>query len=50
MSRGAMIMMKAVLSALVALSMLAGASLSASAADEYDFPSNVFDNIQRHLP
>jgi hypothetical protein len=43
--------MKAILSALVALSILAGASLSAYAAsDEYDFPSNVFDNIRRHLP
>jgi hypothetical protein len=43
--------MKAILSALVALSVLAGASLSAVAAEEeYDFPSNTFDNIQRHLP
>ena len=43
--------MKAILSALLALSILSGATLSAYAAeDEYDFPSNVFDNIQRHLP
>ena len=43
--------MKAILSALLALSVLSGATLSAyAAADEYDFPSNVFDNIQRHLP
>jgi hypothetical protein len=42
--------MKAIVSALVALSVLAGASLTASAAEEYDYPNNVFDNIQRHLP
>jgi hypothetical protein len=42
--------MKAIVSALVALSVLAGASLAASAAEDYDFPSNIFDNIQRHLP
>jgi hypothetical protein len=43
--------MKAILSTFVALSILAGASLSAIAAEEeYDFPSNVLDNIQRHLP
>jgi hypothetical protein len=43
--------MKAIASALLALSVLAGATLSAYAADkEYDFPSSVFDNIQRHLP
>ena len=43
--------MKTILSTLLALSVLAGASLSAYAAsDEYDYPSNVFDNIQRHLP
>jgi hypothetical protein len=42
--------MKAIMSALVALAVLAGASLSASAAEEYDYPSNVFDKIQRNLP
>jgi len=43
--------MKAILSAaLVALSVLVGASLSASAADEYDYRGNVFDRIQRQLP
>jgi hypothetical protein len=43
--------MKEMLSALVALSVLAGASLSALADDdEYDFPRDPFDNHQRHLP
>ena len=43
--------MKAVISALVALSVLTGASVAAlAAAGEYDYPSNVFDNIERHLP
>lgn len=43
--------MKAVISALIALSVLTGASVSALAySGEYDYPSNVFDNIERHLP
>jgi hypothetical protein len=43
--------MKVVISALVALSVLTGASIRALAySGEYDYPSNVFDNIQRHLP
>jgi hypothetical protein len=42
--------MKAILSALVALSVLAGASLSASAADEFDYPANVFKRIEQNLP
>jgi hypothetical protein len=42
--------MKAILAALVALSVLAGASLSASAAYEYDYSGNVFDRIERQLP
>jgi hypothetical protein len=43
--------MKAILlAALVAMSVLAGVSLSASAADEYDYPTNIFDKMQRHLP
>jgi hypothetical protein len=42
--------MKAIVAALVAISVLAGASLSAMAADEYDFPSNVFKRIEQNLP
>jgi hypothetical protein len=43
--------MKTILSALLALSVLAGVSLSAYAAsDEYDYRGNVFDRIQRQLP
>jgi hypothetical protein len=42
--------MKVILSALMALSVLAGATLSASAADEYDFPSDVFKKIEQNLP
>jgi hypothetical protein len=42
--------MKFVLSALVALSVLAGATLSASAAEEYDYPSDVFKKIEQNLP
>src|SRR5262245_23512148 len=43
--------MKAVISALIALSVLTGASVSALAySGEYDYPNNVFDNIERHLP
>jgi hypothetical protein len=45
-----MIMKAIVCAALLALSALAGASVSASAADEYDYPTNPFDQIQRHLP
>ena len=42
--------MKAILSAaLLALSVLAGSSLAASTA-EYDYATNIFDQIQRHLP
>jgi hypothetical protein len=44
-----MIMKAIVCAALLALSVLAAASVSAS-ADEYDYPTNVFDQIQRHLP
>jgi hypothetical protein len=43
-------MMKAILSALLAVSVLAGATLAASAADEYDYPSDVFKKIERNLP
>jgi hypothetical protein len=43
--------MKIILSALVALSVLAaGVVHSASAADEYDFPSDIFKKIERNLP
>jgi hypothetical protein len=42
--------MKAILSALLGLSVLAAVTLSASAADEYDFPSDVFKKIERNLP
>jgi hypothetical protein len=49
MSRGETIM-KAILSALLALSVLGGATLSASAADEFDYPSDVFKKIEQNLP
>ena len=43
--------MKAIVcAALLALSVLAVASVSASAADEYDYPTNIFDKMQRQLP
>jgi hypothetical protein len=42
--------MKAILSALLGLSVLAAVTLSASAADEYDYPSDVFKRIERNLP
>ena len=42
--------MKVILSALMALSMLAAVTLSVSAADEYDFPSDVFKKIEQNLP
>ena len=42
--------MKVILSALMALSVLAAATLSVSAADEYDFPSDVFKKIEQNLP
>ena len=43
--------MKALASALLALSILAAASLPVLAADdEYDFPGNIFDKMQRQLP
>jgi hypothetical protein len=42
--------MNAILSALLALSLVAGAALSASAAEEYDYPSDVFKKIERNLP
>ena len=48
-SRGEMIMKAILTAAFLALSVLAGSSLSASAA-EYDYPTNIFDQIQRHLP
>ena len=42
--------MKVILSALLALAVLAGVTLSVSAADEYDFPSDVFKKIEQNLP
>jgi hypothetical protein len=43
--------MKVILTALLALSVLTGVTLSvASAADEYDYPSDVFKKIERNLP
>ena len=43
--------MKVILTALLALSVLTGVMLSAaSAADEYDYPSDVFKKIERNLP
>ena len=42
--------MKVILSALMALSVLAAVTLSVSAADEYDFPSDVFKKIEQNLP
>jgi hypothetical protein len=42
--------MKAILSTLLAVSVLAGVTLSASAADEYDYPSDVFKRIEQSLP
>lgn len=42
--------MKVMLSALLALGVLAGVTLSVSAADEYDYPSDIFKKIERHLP
>jgi hypothetical protein len=43
--------MKAILSAIVALTVLTGATLSAAvAADEYDYPSDIFKKIERNLP
>ena len=42
--------MKVILSALMALSLLAAVTLSVSAADEYDFPSDVFKKIEQNLP
>jgi len=42
--------MKTILSGLLALAVLAGVTLSASAADEYDYPSDIFKKIERNLP
>jgi hypothetical protein len=42
--------MRFILSALLALSVLASVAHSVSAADEYDFPSDVFKKIERNLP
>jgi hypothetical protein len=42
--------MKTILLALFALSVVAGVTISASAADEYDFPSDVFKKIEQNLP
>jgi hypothetical protein len=42
--------MKIILTALLAVSVLAGITLSVSAADEYDYPSDVFKKIERNLP
>ena len=42
--------MKAILSALLAVAVLAGTALSASAVDDYDSPSDVFKRIEQNLP
>jgi len=43
--------MKAILSAFLALAVLTGVALSAAyAADEYDYPRDVFKKIERNLP
>jgi hypothetical protein len=42
--------MKIILAALLAVSVLTGITLSVSAADEYDYPSDVFKKIERNLP
>jgi hypothetical protein len=43
--------MKTIAAAVLAVSVLAATSLPVLAADdEFDFPSNIFDKIERHLP